>query len=292
MAIDVCSEISTLTISPRLSFSQDLNQSSTANQSDPTAFLDSSNDFNFCMLNNLTLELSSAEELFCNGKILPIQVKKNNTTTSPSPSPSPNASQKQKSQPLLLPSAGEPRRNSTAYQNSITEKKRLKEFLAANYDTDDEEDEHYNNKAQANSSNDNNNKSFWQFRRSSSLNFDHYTDRGKSFIRSLQFLSRSNSTGSAQNQRQNKNKQSTNLPKQSSVGRAKYRRSSSCPNSAFYAYNFSEKKNCRSHNSSSSNGLRVNPVLNLPHPYISKVTISFFGFGSLFCHGKVKKKKK
>ncbi|PON47720.1 membrane-associated kinase regulator [Parasponia andersonii] len=284
MAIDVCSEISSLSISPRISFSHDLKETSTTastdhrHRSDPT-LLDSSSDFNFCIVNNLTLELSSAEELFSNGKILPIQIK------NIMPSSSPKCSYHQPNEPHP---ATAPRRNSST-ENTNTEKKRLKEFLATNFDTDEEENPPAS-------------KSFWQFRRSSSLNLDRF-GANKSFIKSLQFLSRSNSTGSAPNQKQSssvlrKENKKQNLQKQSSVGRSKYRRSTSCPNAAAFHANHTsvsstQNKPClRKSFGSHSNGVRVSPVLNLPHPYISKVTISFFGFGSLFCNGKVKKKKK
>lgn len=280
MAVDVCSDISSLSISPRISFSHDLNQTNSSVSrdqilSDPT-LLDSSSDFNFCIVNNLTLELSSAEELFSNGKILPIQIKKNITSSSSSKHDQPREPRPS--------SAAAPRRNSST-ESSNTEKKRLKEFLASNFDTDDEEKPPPS-------------KSFWQFRRSSSLNFE--TVRGKSLIQSLHFLSRSNSTGSAPTQKQSsairKENKKQNLQKQSSVGRSRYRRSSSCPNAAFYnnsySVNSTQKPCLRKNFGSQSNGVRVSPVLNLPHPYISKVTISFFSFGSLFCNGKDRKKKK
>ncbi|EXB80323.1 hypothetical protein L484_025179 [Morus notabilis] len=243
MAVDVCSEISSLPISPRISFSHDLNQTNSVLPREDINLLDSSSDFNFCILNsNLTLEqLSPADELFSNGKILPVQIKKT---------------------PALPPTA--------SYRNSDSNinKKRLKEFLSTSLDTDNDDEKPPQS------------KSFWQFRRSSSLNFD--TARGKSLIRSLQFLSRSNSTGSVPNPKQN---QKPGLQKQSSVNSTSfYKRSTSFSSGGYYSY---------ANKGSHGNGVnRVSPVLNLPHPYIPKVTINFFGFGSLLCNGKVRRKKK
>ncbi|XP_022775547.1 uncharacterized protein LOC111317381 [Durio zibethinus] len=135
-------------------------------------------------------------------------------------------------------------------------------------------------------------KYFWQFKRSSSLNCE--STRRKSLIRSLQFLSRSNSTGSAPNPKPtmlSKETQNQHLRKQPSLSRKSSVSSSS--GTAFYTYSNSTqkpplKKNCAAY----GNGVGVSPVLNLPHPLISNATVSFFGFGSLFCKGKVKKKKR
>ena len=82
MAIDVCSEISTAgIISPRISFSHDLNQTrDSVSIEDCHRRLDScllDSDFNFCMGSSFVQELSSADKLFSNGKILPIEIKKN-----------------------------------------------------------------------------------------------------------------------------------------------------------------------------------------------------------------------
>ncbi|KAH7516510.1 uncharacterized protein LOC107429467 [Ziziphus jujuba] len=269
MAIDVCSEISSPGISPRISFSHDLNQRNTVPIEDhrlDSSLLDSSSDFNFCIVNNLTLELSSADELFSNGKILPAQIKKSNFIASKNT----HHQNEPPKPPVHHPS--------TEINN--TEKKRLKEFLSASFDAEEEEDEKPAS------------KSFWQFRRSSSLNFD--TARGKSLIKSLHFLSRSNSTGSAPSSKQTttipKETQKPNLQRQQSV--SSRRSSVSSCSSNYYPNNYSTQKPCLRKNGSYGNGVRISPVINLTPPYISKVTISFFGFGSLFCSGKVKKKKK
>ncbi|KAL6954580.1 hypothetical protein U1Q18_045641 [Sarracenia purpurea var. burkii] len=158
-----------------------------------------------------------------------------------------------------------------------TTTKRLKEFLCSDFDADEAKPLP---------------RSFWQFRRSSSLNCE--SGRSKSLIRSLQFLSRSNSTGSAPNQKQtamSKDNQKMNSIKQPPVA---FSESSSSSTSGYYPYNSSKrpplKKSC---SRSYGNGVRISPVLNIPHNCISKGSvISLFGFGSLFFNGKDKKKKK
>ncbi|XP_061339471.1 uncharacterized protein LOC133286130 [Gastrolobium bilobum] len=250
MAIEVCSEIPITGISPRISFSHDLTNTEDSvpiedhNRRSDLCLLDSSSDFVFCITNGLAQQLSSADELFSNGKIVPMQIKRVSNATD---------------EPHLPAKPARPR--SQPSSTRCTEKKRLKEFLSAASDDADNEDEKPSSKY------------FWQFKRSSSLNFD--TTRGISLIRSLQFLSRSNSTGSVPNPKQTET-QKQRFQKQSS---ASSRSSSQKP---------SMKKNC----GSSGNGVRISPVLNLPHAYIPKATARFFGFGSLFCNGKIKRKKK
>ncbi|XVF44186.1 hypothetical protein PTKIN_Ptkin02bG0100900 [Pterospermum kingtungense] len=254
MAIEVFSEIS----SPRISFSHDLNQKDNPESIEEhhhhrrldASLLDSSSDFDFCFGNSFVQELPSADELFCNGKILPIEIKKK--------------------QPFVAKQVHQHQSKTVDHhQHTATDntgKKRLKEFLSMSIDADE--------KPAAS-------KSFWQFKRSSSLNCE--SSRSKSLIRSLQFLSRSNSTGSAPN------------PKPTMLSQKQPSLSRKPSVSAFYTYTSNNstqkpplKKNCGAY----GNGVRVSPVLNLPHPFISNATVSFFGFGSLFCNGKAKKKKR
>ncbi|CAK9313663.1 unnamed protein product [Citrullus colocynthis] len=269
MAIQVCSEISTVGISPRISFSHDLNQTDLLPSSNcdrdrlDLSLLES--DFDFCIGNLLLQDLSSADELFSNGKILPKSIEPNREILKPNKSPL-----------LIPPIPPDPSRNSVS-----SEKKSLKELLSASFDADE--------KPQS--------KSFWQFKRSSSLNCE--SSKSRSLIRSLHFLSRSNSTGSALNpkhQSNSKDSQRPNLQKQPSISSSR-RSSSSSSSSSFsnsYFANLSTQKPSMRKNSgpNNGNGVRISPLLNLPPPYISKVTVSFFGFGSLFCNGKIKKKKK
>lgn len=274
MAIEVCSEISSPGFSPRISFSHDLDKTNYVVPNEgqqqllDSSLVDSGSDFDFCIVNNLKLQLSSADELFSNGKILPVQIKQNSNTA---------------------------KETLVQHQQSTTkntEKKRLKEFLDDS-NVDDEDDENDEKPPIA--------KPSWQFRRSSSLNFDSTTARGKSLIRSLHFLSRSNSTGSAPNPKQTviPNQKQQHLRKNQSTNsrrRSSSASSSSCSSSTtYYSYSgsssWSQKPSLRK-SGSYGNGVRISPVLNLPPPYISKVTVSLFGFGSLFCNGKLKKKKK
>ncbi|XAR52422.1 hypothetical protein NMG60_11020503 [Bertholletia excelsa] len=256
MAVDVCTEIPSLGASPRISFSHDLKQAEAEpiehchGRSD-ASLLDPNFDFDFCIQRSFTHEISSADELFSNGKILPIEIKKRVSVT-------------EETRP----------RTSTTQVNS-NEKKRLKEFLNSTYDAEEE------NKPLS--------KSFWQFRRSSSLNCE--SGRSKSLIRSLQFLSRSNSTGSAPNTKQTaipKDTQKQHSFKQPQVLNSQPSSSSS---GFFYPY-MSSKRPALKKNRSHGNGVRISPVLNIPHNCIARGTVSLFGFGSLFCNGKAKKKKK
>ncbi|KAG2700873.1 hypothetical protein I3760_06G018200 [Carya illinoinensis] len=264
MAIDVCSEISSAGISPRISFSYDLNRPDVLSNEDhrrrsDLTLLDSSSDFVFCIGNRFAQELAPADELFSNGKIRAKEIKRKVT------SPDETSIQSESVSSRPRPSC-----------SGNTEKKQLKEFLSNNFDAEEKPPP----------------KSFWQFKRSSSLNFD--SVRSRSLIRSLQFLSRSNSTGSVPNNSKqpttSKGTQKPHLQKQPSVSRRKS--SASCP-TTYYSYSSSQRpctkiKNCGAY----GDGVRISPVLNLPPPCISRVTVSFFGFGSLFCNGKAKKKKK
>ncbi|KAK7269780.1 hypothetical protein RIF29_22516 [Crotalaria pallida] len=268
MAIEVHSEISSAGISPRISFSHDLKN--TDNDSVPVedrsslCLLDSSSDFVFSITNGLSQKLSSADELFSNGKIVPMEIK--HDLNAP-------ALIHQPTQPSLPLS-----QNSTT---KCTEKKRLKEFLSASSDEAEDETEKPSLKY------------FWQFKRSSSLNFD--TNRGNSLIRSLQFLSRSNSTGSAPNPKKTEvtgENQKQRFQKQSSVSSRRFSISSSSSSSSSSTYYFYSSPSLKRNSGSSGNGVRISPVLNLPQAYIPKVTARFFGLGSLFCSGIIKKKKK
>lgn len=254
--MDVCSESSSLGVSPRYSFSRDLNQTGAQSGEQQLSRLDSflldtSSDFNFCIDGSFKLEPSTADELFSNGKILPMEIKNKLVHTKEIHQSTPATS-------VTLP---EP----TTATNDNLKKKSLKEFLATSLEFDEKPP-----------------KSFFKFKRSMSLNLN--SDTGRSFVRSLQFLSRSNSTGSVPNSKQrcmSKENRKQHLQKQTSCGSA----------TTYYPYRLPQKpplkKNCRY----SGNGVRISPVLNFPPPYISRGTVSLFGFGSLLCNGKGKKKK-
>ncbi|KVI05414.1 uncharacterized protein LOC112525849 [Cynara cardunculus var. scolymus] len=155
---------------------------------------------------------------------------------------------------------------------SDTHKKRLKEFI---FHGEQEDEEKSTLKS-----------SFWQFRRSASLNCDN--GKGpKGLLRSLSLksLSRSNSTGSALNPKRNSSPKT--MEKSKDLRRCSSLSQPPASSHVYYTYqNSNNSKSCKG-------GIRIIPILNIPPAYnISKGTINFFGFGSLFCNGKAKKKTK
>lgn len=289
MAIDVCSEISSPgLLSPRISFSHDLKECGDAvpvEEDDRSrrerldrSLLDS--DFDFCVggASSFVLELSSADELFSDGKILPGEIRRDRVVTAdrnncrriPSSRPPP-------------PPSGTPISSA-----AFTEKKSLKELLSDSFDDDDDDDEGDEKPPP---------KPFWQFKRSSSLNCDVAKSRG--LIRSLQFLSRSNSTGSVPNPKDKfaaKDNPRQNLQKQPSISSRRSPSSESYQSSFGMPFSYgpppqSQKPPTTTMKKRYGPGVRVNPVLNF-QPHITIGTVSLFGLGSLFCNGKVRKKKK
>lgn len=281
MAADVCSEmfhsdfesipqqheILSLGSSPRISFSYDHNQIDNGPIQDNFHF-----DFNFSFCNDkgLTQEISPADELFSDGKILPIEIK--------IPISKQKQVQIQNSEPN--PSHQKPH-SSTSINDKInvndeTKKKRLKELLCSSFELEEEKPFL---------------KIFRQLRRSTSLNVE--TGRTKRLIRPLQFLYRSNSTGSALEPKQNVI--SNICHRQNSIKQSPFSlstSSSSSSSSAYYPYNSSErpplKKNRRAH----GNRVRITPILHISQSCLAFGNVSLFRFGSLFCTRKMKKKKK
>ncbi|ESQ28436.1 hypothetical protein EUTSA_v10019574mg [Eutrema salsugineum] len=262
MAIDVCcSEASGSGISPRNSFSYDLDSTEDEVRLDST-LLDSGSEFDFCFGSSCSVqEVSPADELFSDGKILPVEIKKVTFRVQRSASLSSSTSSSS--------SSSSP---SFCNQRSAPEKKimRLKELLL-NPESDFE---------------DKPKGLFLQLKRSISLNYDK-SRNSKGLIRSLHFLSRSNSTGSAPNPKPNLPPKEThhphknhNLPKHTSL----LRRSSSLSASVPY------KPLARNSFGNGNGGIRVSPVLNFPPPaFISNVAGGFFSIGSL-CNGKTNRK--
>ncbi|KAF8053531.1 hypothetical protein N665_1404s0008 [Sinapis alba] len=262
MAIDVCcSEAPGSGISPRNSFSYDLDSTDSEVRLDST-LLDPASEFDFCFGSSSPVqEVSPADELFSNGKILPVQIKKVTFRVQRSASLSSSSSSSSSS--------------SFCSQRSPPGKKimRLKELLL-NPESD------YEDKPKG---------LFLQFKRSISLNYDK-SRNSKGLIRSLHFLSRSNSTGSALNPKPNLLPKETynhphkthSLPKQTSL-----RRSSSLSGSSPY-----KKPLTRNSFGNGNGGVRVSPVLNFPPPgFILNVTDGFFSIGSL-CNGGSKTNRK
>lgn len=259
MAVDVCSEISSVaTISPRISFSYDLS----SQQDDPEDVKGSEteSDFFFSIISpsKCLHEPCLADEIFSNWKILPTQIKKKNTAVVT---------------------------HVSAVADPEPKKIRLKELLES--EVEDEEDERKKG------------RSFWKFRRSSSLNCDHESGRAKGVIKSIQFLSRSKSTGSVPNRKhirisrtgQKQNCQKTGSDNLSDKSQFRYYRYG-----AATTMSSGQKPPLgRTKSYGSGGGVRIiSPVLNIPLPpsYFCKGNASLFRFGSLFCVGKDKSKKK
>ena len=125
-------------------------------------------------------------------------------------------------------------------------------------------------------------KSFWGFRRSTSLNI---SDTKRSLLCSLPLLSRSNSTGLTM-EKDVHNKQ--NSQKRASVFMSR----SSSSSSASSASAMQQKPPLKKNYGGSLHGARISPVLNIvPPPYISKRTENLFGLGSFLRDRKDKKSK-
>ncbi|KAK3225304.1 hypothetical protein Dsin_005166 [Dipteronia sinensis] len=234
----MCSETS-----PRISFSHDLRQADDIvpveqNESRrDTMLLESNSDFEFIITStSFDQQSCSADELFKNGVILPVQVQK----LTPPPPPTVFSS---------LP----PRPNSNDHQ-----------LMVVNSDQE---------KPQS--------KSFWGFKRSSSLN----CDVKKSLICSLPLLSRSNSTGSSVTSKRASLKESNS--KQSSQKQPLMVKWSNG-----YNQTQSQQKPPLKKGYYGNGGVKVSPVLNVPPPYISRGTANLFGLGSLLRSGKDNKKNK
>lgn len=109
--------------------------------------------------------------------------------------------------------------------------------------------------------------SFWRFKRSSSLNSGSGIKRG--LLHKLPLLHRSNSTGSVGQESKRKtttppSSQSQPRPVASMPATAKKRETAVRPGGY------------------GNGGVRINPVLNVPPPYISSGTTNLFGFGYFF----------
>ncbi|KAK2647916.1 hypothetical protein Ddye_015405 [Dipteronia dyeriana] len=232
----MCSETS-----PRISFSHDLRQTDDiVPVRRDTMLLESNSDFEFILTSTIFDQQScSADELFKNGVILPVQVQK----LTPPPPPTVFSS---------LP----PRPNSNEIVNDH-------QLMVANSDQE---------KPQS--------KSFWGFKRSSSLN----CDAKKSLICSLPLLSRSNSTGSSVTSKRPSLKESSQkqpLMVKWSNGYNQTQSQQKPPLKKGYGGSYY-----------GNGGVKVSPVLNVPPPYISRATANLFGLGSLLRSGKDNKKNK
>ncbi|KAL0450015.1 UNVERIFIED_CONTAM: hypothetical protein Slati_1557900 [Sesamum latifolium] len=196
-------------------------------------------DFDFCVFReSFDQDSSSADELFFDGKILPIEIKKR-----------------------LAP----PRTAAAAPPLPPQGTQRPVEIKATNTDT---EEKQINQKSSSSSS-------FWRFKRSSSLNC------GSGYARTLcplPLLSRSNSTGSTASSKRSSlaNNQKQNLLKYSSPNSSLKQPPSSC---------HPKPPLKKTSHGSYCNGVKFNPVLNVP-------PATLFGLGTIFSGGKNGSKKK
>ncbi|ESQ28751.1 hypothetical protein EUTSA_v10019003mg [Eutrema salsugineum] len=270
MAVDLLSENSNM--SPRISFSRDFCQSDAipiekrplrSSNSKPSS-LNSSIDFDFCIPGGVNSAESfdqgswSADELFRNGQILPTEIKKKKKPESPPPEKR-NPGQKGPDTGPTEPTKPDFRKQRKPVEEdddvSVTEEKP-------------------------------NTKSFWGFKRSSSLNC------GSSYGRSLcplPLLNRSNSTGSTSSKpKQSSRKHTTEHIKlqQSSSLSSSSSSSSTSSNSSFQKPPL--KKNYGGYSyGSHGGGIRVSPVINMVP------SGNMFGLGSIFSgNGRDKNKKR
>ena len=280
----MCSEMLPLITSPRISFSHDLNieeddeqvevkmeedqeDQEDSSSMDVSDILDNDHEgqlFDFSFSDSFTFEpsSSSADELFSDGLIRPLQLEEKFVTTSKHASVPPTLSQNSSTNddPSLLKDANVVATMSTA-ANVV-------------------ESSEHKNQNQANS------KSFWKINRSSSVHVDEDSYKKSSFW-SLPLMLRSNSTGSAPSPRQiSKENKKHNMQKQLKC--------STASSSSFYMYQLSQKPPLKRNHGGSygNNGVFTNPVLNVPPPYIGKGTGNLFGITSLFKEKKDKKIKK
>ncbi|KAF9667590.1 hypothetical protein SADUNF_Sadunf15G0039400 [Salix dunnii] len=262
----MCSETS-----PRISFSNDLGQENDTEMEQAsrrdTTLLDLNPDFEFRICSSLGRESSPADELFADGMILPVQIQERITTSKQiyrHESP-----RKASLPPLPCPSTCE----------NLT-RDSMRELMVV-------DSEQFEEKPQS--------KSFWGFKRSSSLNRD--IKRSSSLNRdikrslfSLPLLSRSSSTGSVPNAKRKtvKDAHKSNSQKQQSTTTAKSSSSPSSSSVSSFLYSSPQKPPLKK---SGSYG-KISPVLNVPPPYIYKGTANLFGLGSFLRNGKEKKIKK
>ncbi|KAK1372052.1 hypothetical protein POM88_038144 [Heracleum sosnowskyi] len=278
----MCSEMLPSVTSPRISFSHDLNNEeedehvevemeedqedcSSMDVSDIFDDNDHGQHFDFSFSDSFTFEpsSSSADELFSDGLIRPLQLEEKFVTTS-------------KLTPLL-PTLSQ--HSSTNDDPSLSKETNVVAVSTANPTTTSSEQKNQNQ-------NQSNNKSFWKINRSTSVHVDDESYKKSSFW-SLPLMLRSNSTGSAPSPRQiSKENKKHNMQKQLKCSTASA--------SSFYMYQLSQKPPLKRNHGGSygNNGVHTNPVLNVPPPYIGKGTGNLFGITSLFKEKKDKKTKK
>lgn len=230
MAVDVCSSYEP-SISPRISFSHDLNNQSSeiAPTTAVTTTTTTTTTFDFCITSNLAQPITSADELFFNGVLLPTQIKKPDIVC-----PNPN--------------------DELVSENEVIDvhRKRLKELLCDN--NDEEQDK-------------SSSRSFWRFMRTTSLN-SNSTSRGpKRLFRSLSLkrMLRSNSTDSALNPSCNETIKVVEKEPSTLIQTPPVRHSCNDNSSS---RRFVTRKNS---DDVYGGGKKINPVVNIPATYNRKL---------------------
>ncbi|KAJ0242953.1 Uncharacterized protein HA466_0202090 [Hirschfeldia incana] len=270
MAVDLLSENSNM--SPRISFSRDFCQSDaipvekrplrSSSNSKPSS-LNSSVDFDFCIPGGVTSGESfdqgswSADELFRNGKILPTEIKKKKKPESP---------------PAEKRKPGKKASDTGSPEPSKPDTRKPRKPVG-----DDEDDVVVTEEKPST-------KSFWGFKRSSSLNC------GSSYGRSLcplPLLNRSNSTGSTSSKpKQSSRKHTTEHIKLQQSSSLSSSSSCSSSNSSFQKPPLKKNYGGYSYGGHGS-GTRVSPVINMVP------SGNLFGLGSIFSgNGRDKNKKR
>lgn len=252
----MCSETS-----PRTSFSNDLVQENDRETEQvsrrDTTLLDSNSDFEFSICSNLGHEFSPADDLFADGMILPVQIQERITASK-------EIYRHESPRRASLPPLPCPPPNENLTKDS------MRELMVVNSDQFEEKPQ---------------SKSFWGFKRSSSLNYDI-----KRSLCSLTLLSRSNSTGSVPNSKRTtlKDTHKSNSQKQQSTAMEKSASSSSSSSVSSLVYSLPQKPPLKK----SGYYGKISPVLNVPPPYIYKGAANLFGLGSFLRNGKEKKIRK
>ncbi|KAL8117984.1 uncharacterized protein LOC141723468 [Apium graveolens] len=257
MATDLCSSETPPTTSPRVSFSHNLSQSDINHLrllSRPVSSSSSSVDFDFCIRQSNVDQSSSAEDLFSDGKILPIDpnIKHEPQSTSPQPPPIPLQPHVSYTVETNVPKCDQDTNETVVSQSHDQKQKPAK-------------------------------SSFWQFKRSSSLNC------GSGYVPTLcpiPLLSRSNSTGSASS-----SNKSSSSPRESHPNHKQHaQKKNSVPvvpikQSKISASNGHQKNPLKKSGYGNGNGVGGNPLLNVS-------SANLFGLGSVFSGNKEKNKKK
>ncbi|XP_009777132.1 uncharacterized protein [Nicotiana sylvestris] len=192
MAIDMISEAPSLTTSPRISFSHNLCHKDIATTTN--ASNDFNSEFDFCISSSTDTETSSADELFSDGLIRPLQLQEKFVTSSKQFPLSKTQTLFNSIPPLPVSSS----------ENEISKQEIKSEQQQKNLS---------------------NSISFWGIKRSSSVHC--VNTHKKSSFWSLPLLSRSNSTGSVPNSKQS-------VQKQSSAQWKQMKNSSSAAAASFY----------------------------------------------------------